>query len=888
MKNTLRILVLMVSIAFAINLGLAVSDNGNDGMKLPSEETLLSSITRFPPQDSTRSISEAIPFILADQSILFVWADSTSIRYSKSTDGGSSWNIPNLIVIPARFANLLTGLRTSSGRLLLFWRDSLGVRSTKSDDNGASWSAPLALGTTASSLQLSKTLEGKLWLGLRPPLGASRFTISSDNGTTWSAFQLLPTPQKDEISFFTGQGNAVHCIYSPTGPPDIERITSTDGGATWSAPVPILNSSSLERRPRIARQSNGTVWLIYDYKRADSVAPSAFQGFDVQYIRSTDSGISWSAPTSFTRYRGNDLMNNVAMINDRPFVAFASDRWARGLVTTNLPTQIWYGIIGDTPDNNPPPILLSASTHHQYSDLENWIRARVDDEAGIASVTAQYSINGSVYVPLDMFDDGMHFDGRPGDNVWGTEPIGFWSGVVTCRFTVRDVTNSTLPEAPGIEFTTSSPLTFPFVRQGRSMHVVSNDRGTFGQAVYSSSYSGFGMRYPTNSIIEHLYGAGIWVGGKVDTTSGGTGQRIKAVSTAYEGGNLSVPQFEFYPGFGPADSIWRVFGRNAPRPIGWDAYWGNALPFRAVADENFFNQYSDYRVRPSGHVPMALNVIQSSYTWHDEEGIQILDFRIRNESNRNIDSAYVGLFADGDVGPVDTTNYFFNNCSGYFTSSRTAYIQNPVNFGSTPFGMTVLNTHRPMDSVRLAFQWYSLGQSPPNDGSKYDLMSSGIIKPDQCPQLSDTRFLISFGPFTIRPAAPPTQDTLRVAFALLSAMDLSQLQVRASRVRAIYGGIVGVQEAGPATPHGFTLGQNYPNPFNPSTEIKFSVETVGRTTLEVSNIIGQKVATLFDDVAEPGRYYKVRFGGANLASGVYLYRLRSGKRSELKKLLLLK
>ena len=86
----------------------------------------------------------------------------------------------------------------------------------------------------------------------------------------------------------------------------------------------------------------------------------------------------------------------------------------------------------------------------------------------------------------------------------------------------------------------------------------------------------------------------------------------------------------------------------------------------------------------------------------------------------------------------------------------------------------------------------------------------------------------------------------------------------------------------------FALKQNYPNPFNPSTEIKFSVETTDHARLEVYNIVGQRVVTLFDDVAEAGQYYKVRFDAGRMASGVYFYRLASGKQSDLKKLLLLK
>jgi hypothetical protein len=91
-----------------------------------------------------------------------------------------------------------------------------------------------------------------------------------------------------------------------------------------------------------------------------------------------------------------------------------------------------------------------------------------------------------------------------------------------------------------------------------------------------------------------------------------------------------------------------------------------------------------------------------------------------------------------------------------------------------------------------------------------------------------------------------------------------------------------------AAPREFSLSQNFPNPFNPATEIKFSVETTDRARLEVYNVLGQLIVRLFDDVAEAGKYYKVRFDAERIVSGVYFYRLHSGKKSDLKKLLLLK
>jgi len=94
--------------------------------------------------------------------------------------------------------------------------------------------------------------------------------------------------------------------------------------------------------------------------------------------------------------------------------------------------------------------------------------------------------------------------------------------------------------------------------------------------------------------------------------------------------------------------------------------------------------------------------------------------------------------------------------------------------------------------------------------------------------------------------------------------------------------------AGDEAPREFALFQNYPNPFNPTTEIKFSVENTGHATLHLYNVIGQLVAKLFDDVAEAGHYYKIRLNGSSLASGMYLYKLESGKKSSLRKMLLVK
>ncbi|MEW5795855.1 MAG: M6 family metalloprotease domain-containing protein [Candidatus Zixiibacteriota bacterium] len=93
-------------------------------------------------------------------------------------------------------------------------------------------------------------------------------------------------------------------------------------------------------------------------------------------------------------------------------------------------------------------------------------------------------------------------------------------------------------------------------------------------------------------------------------------------------------------------------------------------------------------------------------------------------------------------------------------------------------------------------------------------------------------------------------------------------------------------------PSGFTLDQNYPNPFNPSTTISYQLSEVGSTTLTVYNVLGQRVATLLDQVQGPGQYRVEWRGrddrGSQVASGVYFYRLTYGADSQTKKMMLVK
>jgi hypothetical protein len=88
-------------------------------------------------------------------------------------------------------------------------------------------------------------------------------------------------------------------------------------------------------------------------------------------------------------------------------------------------------------------------------------------------------------------------------------------------------------------------------------------------------------------------------------------------------------------------------------------------------------------------------------------------------------------------------------------------------------------------------------------------------------------------------------------------------------------------------PTSWDLNQNYPNPFNPSTTISYQMPEAGNVTLQVFNALGEKVATLVDEVKQAG-FYSVAFDASNLPSGVYIYRIIGNNFSMSKKMLLTK
>jgi len=95
-----------------------------------------------------------------------------------------------------------------------------------------------------------------------------------------------------------------------------------------------------------------------------------------------------------------------------------------------------------------------------------------------------------------------------------------------------------------------------------------------------------------------------------------------------------------------------------------------------------------------------------------------------------------------------------------------------------------------------------------------------------------------------------------------------------------------------AVPNEFTLSQNYPNPFNPLTHIQFEMRAPAQVTLDVFDLLGRHVRTLFEGRVESGistiTWDARANNGEEVASGIYFYRLVSSQNEQTRKMILLK
>ncbi len=284
-------------------------------------------------------------------------ATTQSVLVARSTDGGRSFQAatvalaagadgldtfqrPQLAVIPHQggdrvyvdaWAGIVAGKKFgSSSSSIPGCGQPCGFKivMATSDNGGQTWSAPepvsaptkpgkaspaAPLGITREQSRPAVTANGAIYVAWRslavvkPDPDELVVGRSTDGGATWTpvvvggagnAILGLRAP-----TVATGPGGIIYVAYqlqTSKGLPDIRVVHSSDGGATWSAPVGLVASANVgdARLPQVSAAPNGRVDVVwYDFRNSPGTSMSLM---DVYIASSTDHASSFSADRRVT------------------------------------------------------------------------------------------------------------------------------------------------------------------------------------------------------------------------------------------------------------------------------------------------------------------------------------------------------------------------------------------------------------------------------------------------------------------------------------------------------------------------------------------------------------------------------------------------------------
>jgi hypothetical protein len=430
----------------------------NSDLYNPSGISDLTEFKKFPYQAPNKNyFTEFTPITLSGDSLMMFWAVSDDINFTKddtlflaiSADKGETWENKK-IVKNFHYGSLwyITAKKTNTGRIIVFWASGYKepIKYIYSDDNCTTWSPVISLQSSQYIyvlLSISQAADNSLYLSYSRDINGNYidhdivFRRSTDDGLTWSEEKIISNDLSYQYmcNIIDDSANKLLAIYTRDG--KVVKRESTDEGNSWSSEVAILDDSdAYEHNARIVRINNDSLCAIYMHNDWPKV--------DLYYCFSGDNGNTWSAPSQFTHFAGYEgYPPGVCLFNNKPFIVFLSERW-QSLYQVQ---QAWYGIIGITEDNNPPPTVHPNAAYQYYfaPGREETILGNILGESGVQNALVNISLNGGTEYSLEMFDDGEHNDWGTGDGIYGI-PVGSFAlgDHLEYSFSVTDINGNVI------------------------------------------------------------------------------------------------------------------------------------------------------------------------------------------------------------------------------------------------------------------------------------------------------------------------------------------------------------------------------------------------------------------------------------------------------------
>jgi len=282
---------------------------------------------------------------------------------------------------------------------------------------------------------------------------------------------------------------------------------------------------------------------------------------------------------------------------------------------------------------------------------------------------------------------------------------------------------------------------------------------------------------------------------------------------------------------------------------------------------------------------MTVKIEGYTYKRPDLNKVMFLKYTLKNESTTLADTTYIGMFNDIDIGALSNAN-----SAEWLAADSILYVHSPnedkqpyvaiVPVGNTATALAIDNSAGGSGLNFGVFDGFSAVE-------KVRALRAGREKTTVFSK--DVSTVVASGPYHIMP-----NQQVVVGFLYAYGNTLEELRAQVAAARALKwidvtkpGIVLSDEETGPEVPYTTTISGNYPNPFNPTTTIRYELAQSGSIDLAVYNVLGQRVAQIFNGYRAAGRYNET-FDASRLGSGIYFVRMNTGASLYTHKMTLIK
>ncbi len=279
--------------------------------------------------------------------------------------------------------------------------------------------------------------------------------------------------------------------------------------------------------------------------------------------------------------------------------------------------------------------------------------------------------------------------------------------------------------------------------------------------------------------------------------------------------------------------------------------------------------YGTYNNNYSGLPPNVL-IKQSVFAWQNGS-YAIVKWTVVDREDSSIDAILgLDLIPQVDNSYLGNDTVTYTSTSGIISDHKTSYVGfKMLSEDIKALGMFVYYSDYTEDTT----YWRYLSSTE---------IDSLLITDPNDPDVDDPVIIPSLNSKTIA-----SGDSITVFWAMAYGANDEDMQNSIAAAVSKYNEATDVKNPVNSNPSDYILNQNYPNPFNPSTIISFTLPERETVTLDVYNLLGQKVVSIINKVMDAGKY-DVKFNADNLSAGIYFYSLKTNNFVSTKKMMLLK